>query len=109
MLKLDIEGAEIEFFDAALAGVGQITVEFHDHCGMTPPAEVARVCRRLHGPGFRGLRSPWRENTHDTLFAHRRILPGSKYLWQMYPVRYARAVGRVTRRTVLGRPAGDRP
>lgn len=106
LLKLDIEGAEIEFLDSApddaLAAVGQLTIEFHDHCGITPPAEVGRVCRRLRGLGFRQLWSSWRVNTHDTLFAHRRVMSGPQFAWQMYPVRYARAVGRVARRATVG-------
>jgi FkbM family methyltransferase len=106
LLKLDIEGAEIEFLDSAtdedLARVGQITVEFHDHCGITPPAEIERLCRRLNGLGFQRLWSSWRPNTHDTLFVHRRVLPRWRYILQMYPVRFLRAVGRATRRQIFG-------
>jgi hypothetical protein len=111
LLKLDIEGAEIEFLDAAkdadLARVGQLTIEFHDHCGITPRADVVRVCNRLSELGFYRLWSSWRENTHDTLFVHRRVMPRRTYVWQMYPVRYARGIGRVLGRLVHGAPKED--
>ena len=56
LLKADIEGAEIALFDSAsdelLGRINQITVEFHDFCGITPASEVKRVLKRLRRLGL---------------------------------------------------------
>lgn len=56
LLKVDIEGAEIPMLDAAdddfLRRIGQISIEFHDHCGLTPIESVHRACERLRRLGF---------------------------------------------------------
>ena len=60
LLKLDIEGAEIEFSrqtpDHVLRRIGQMTIEFHDFCGITPSSEVRRVLLRLQSLGFSHVR-----------------------------------------------------
>ena len=104
LLKLDIEGAEIEFLDSAtdeaLAQVGQYTIEFHDHCGLTDPEEVQRIMSRFERLGYYRLWSSWRMNTHDMLFVNRRILTRNQYFLKMYPIRYWSAFGRMIRRQV---------
>ena len=56
LLKVDIEGAEIGMFaacpDEILTQIAQISVEFHDFCGITSPVEVTRTLERLHELGF---------------------------------------------------------
>lgn len=55
LLKVDIEGAEIAMFDSmpdSLVGsFGQITVEFHDFCGV-PVADIERIMDRFRRLGF---------------------------------------------------------
>jgi len=59
LLKVDIEGAEIEMFDAMQDSVassfGQITVEFHDFCGV-PVASVERVIKKLRRLGYAAIK-----------------------------------------------------
>jgi FkbM family methyltransferase len=59
LLKVDIEGAEIEMFDAmpdSLAtAFGQLTVEFHDFCGV-PLAAIERVSNKLRDLGYAAIR-----------------------------------------------------
>lgn len=55
LLKVDIEGAEIAMFDAmpdSLANAfGQLTVEFHDFCGV-PVADIERIIERFRDLGY---------------------------------------------------------
>jgi FkbM family methyltransferase len=55
LLKVDIEGAEIAMFDAMpddlAASFGQITVEFHDFCGV-PVADIERIMARFARLGY---------------------------------------------------------
>jgi FkbM family methyltransferase len=55
LLKVDIEGAEIAMFDAMpddlAASFGQITVEFHDFCGV-PVADIERIMARFRRLGY---------------------------------------------------------
>jgi FkbM family methyltransferase len=59
LLKVDIEGAEIEMFDAMPDSIapafGQLTVEFHDFCGV-PVAAIERVCQRLGKLGYAAIK-----------------------------------------------------
>ncbi len=56
LLKLDIEGAEIGVLENLpanlLAGIGQITVEFHDFIDASEEPRIARVLARLKRHGF---------------------------------------------------------
>jgi FkbM family methyltransferase len=74
ILKVDIEGAEVEVLDAApdqlLQSVRQITIEFHDFNGVVSLHDVRRVRQRLKRLGFACFRlPPWRYV--DTLFVNR--------------------------------------
>jgi FkbM family methyltransferase len=59
LLKVDIEGAEIEMFDAMpdsiASAFGQMTVEFHDFCGV-PVAAIERVSKRLAKLGYAAIK-----------------------------------------------------
>ena len=59
LLKVDIEGMELDLFEAAtdveLRRFRQITVEFHDFLWPEQTARVARVKRRLGLAGFRRI------------------------------------------------------
>ena len=108
LVKMDIEGAEIQMLDATpdavLASIPQLSVEFHDFCGLTPAAEVRRVARRLEGLGFHYLRMSG-VGHQDTLFVHRRLAPfaRSDALATRLVTRNARGLRRVVRR-MLGLP-----
>lgn len=60
LLKVDIEGAEVPMLlcasDALLGRIDQITMEFHDFCGLVSPEQLAAVVERLERAGFDGLR-----------------------------------------------------
>jgi FkbM family methyltransferase len=80
LIKFDIEGAEIEVLDSCsdefLRGVAQLSIEFHDFCGLTNPAVVQRVVSRLQALGFFVIKI-WRHAYGDTLFINRRLTPVS--------------------------------
>jgi len=69
LLKVDIEGAEIEMFDAMPDSIapafGQITVEFHDFCGV-PVAAIDRVSKRLGKLGYAGIK--FSRHTHGNVW-----------------------------------------
>jgi FkbM family methyltransferase len=79
LLKIDIEGAEVPLLletpSDVLAGVAQITIEFHDFCNLTPTPVVHRMINRLKSLGFSAIRFS-RNNTnwlfvnqHDPAFS----------------------------------------
>ena len=76
LLKMDIEGAEIELLDTCPASIlhqiRQITVEFHDHNGITPASEVSATLARLHKLGFFSVRMS-RHGHHDTWIINRNL------------------------------------
>lgn len=110
LLKVDIEGAEIEVFnscsDAFLRSVDQITVEFHEWVSASSETEVQDVVRRLRGLGFFVFKLS-RRNFSDVLFVHRRKMSFIGYIstivgtWGPRIVRYARRglLVRLKRRT----------
>ena len=76
LLKIDIEGAEIELLNSCPASIlqqiRQITVEFHDHNGMTPASEVQSTLAWLHKLGFFSVRMS-RHGHHDTWIINRNL------------------------------------
>lgn len=78
LLKVDIEGAERQLFqatdDATLRAVKQITIEFHDFVpGMLQPGEVPGIRKRLERLGFYCLPFSYMfpsQDTCDFLFVH---------------------------------------
>jgi len=108
LLKIDIEGSEIEMFDACsdetLQGIGQITVEFHDFCGLISRNEVHRVLKRLEGLGFFAIRMS-RVGHQDTWLINRRIhaIPLLQLLFIKYGERNWRGLKRIVRKAIFGR------
>ncbi len=92
LLKVDIEGAEVEVFDSCpdelLQGIPQITVEFHDFNGVIPKTAVEQVARRLRTIGFDVL-SMWMQSYGDTLFLNREVarVPALDLIWSRRIVR----------------------
>ncbi|MFB1490756.1 MULTISPECIES: FkbM family methyltransferase [unclassified Thiocapsa] len=83
LLKLDIEGSEIEVLLSASAGrlmlVKQISVEFHDFIrnGKVTAKMVSDVCNRLEGIGFKKFKmSHWTNG--DVLFINTGLVPLSR-------------------------------
>jgi FkbM family methyltransferase len=103
LIKMDIEGAEVAVLDSLsddlLRGIKQLSVEFHDFCGITPESEVARIARRLQGLGFYYLRMSG-VGHQDTLFVNRALVGMNdlEYTWIKSVVRNYRGAGRVLQR-----------
>jgi len=82
LLKVDIEGAEIGMLEACTdellsSRMFQISIEFHDFCGITPPHVVTRTLDRLHSIGFESIRMS-RIGHQDTWLINRNLLPVTK-------------------------------
>jgi FkbM family methyltransferase len=80
VLKLDIEGSEVEVLDACsdefLGRVGQLAVELHDFTGQVTQAEIDRLFARLRRLDFFVVKMA-RTSHIDTLAVNRRRCPVS--------------------------------
>ena len=77
LLKLDVEGAEISILDSCpetvLRKIGQMTIEFHDFCGITNPKAVSKTIARLNEIGFYSVRMS-RYGHQDTWLINRNMV-----------------------------------
>jgi FkbM family methyltransferase len=78
LLKLDIEGSELDVFESAtdgfLMGIKQITVEFHDFLDPGQVPRIKAVLQRMRNLGFLVVKmSFW--TFGDVVMLNRRILP----------------------------------
>jgi hypothetical protein len=93
LVKVDIEGAEVGLFmnapDELLRGISQISMEFHDFCGLSTSEEIQQVSNRLRALGFEGFRFGI-DNT-NWLFA-RPNLRGVGALRRWYATQFVRTV-----------------
>ena len=103
LVKIDIEGAEIELLDTCpdewLRRIAQLTIEFHDFNGVTPSADVWRVLERMKKLGFYSVRmSGW--GHQDTWLINRSLLPISRIelLFSKYIIRNWRGAMRIISR-----------
>ena len=89
LLKLDIEGAEIDLVETAtdeeLRAFNQITVEFHDFLWPDLAASVGVVKRRMENAGFRRINFSL-DNT-DVLFVRSESLSALTWIWVRFVVR----------------------
>ncbi|HEV3160149.1 MAG TPA: FkbM family methyltransferase [Xanthobacteraceae bacterium] len=115
LLKMDIEGAEIELLNTCppsiLQQIRQINVEFHDHCDLTPASEVRSTLARLHRLGFFSVRMS-RNGHHDTWLINRNLCDIStaelKFIEYIAPTWMGiRRVARRQLKRVLQRPSGS--
>ena len=103
LVKVDIEGAEFGFFNAArdetLRQIGQLTVEFHDFLDPNLTPAVEPIIARLERLGFAALRFT-RHYHGDMLFVNRRLVEVSDLdlLWFRHAVRGLRGAGRMIER-----------
>lgn len=101
LLKVDIEGAEIDALLAAprevLARVAQITIEFHDCLDPALADGTARVDRKLRDVGFR--RIAFSRDTTDVLYLNAAVIPLSPLarLYLLARYKYPRGIGRMIR------------
>ncbi len=107
LIKMDIEGAEIDVLDSCtdefLSAVPQLSIEFHDFCGMVSGAEVRRVVQRLERLGFFYVRMSGVGN-QDTVFINKKLCNISmleclyiRYVsrnWKGFWRRVGRSIGR---------------
>ncbi len=96
LLKVDIEGAEVPVLlstpEALLRRIDQITMEFHDFCGLVTPEQLAAVVERLESLGFDGLR--FGSDNMNWLFVRRRAegIGSLRRLYVKHVVRNARSM-----------------
>ncbi len=107
LVKVDIESAEIDMFNAAsdetLKSVGQFSVEFHDFLDPLLTPGVETVIRRLEGLGFETVVMT-RKGHGDVLFLNRAKIALDR--WQLLYMRTACKYGRGMRR-MLARNLGN--
>jgi FkbM family methyltransferase len=91
LMKVDIEGAEVQLLSSleeALNSVDQITVEFHDFCGLVSTEQVKAASRRLVALGFEQI------NLHakysDYLFVRRKAIGTLPRLYLKFAIPNAR-------------------
>ena len=98
VLKVDIEGAEMEMLDgtpdAVLATIAQISVEYHDFVDPSLAPQVAATHTRLVDLGFRSL--AFSRGNQDVLYVNSDKLPlnVAQRLWITLRYRYLRGLGR---------------
>jgi FkbM family methyltransferase len=103
LLKLDIEGAEIDVIDslkdATLKNFKQITIEFHDFVNVVSSDEVNAVKRRLKLLGFYCIVFTWRHHA-DVLFINQSggLLTSFKFLYYKLIWKYLDGLSRILHR-----------
>lgn len=111
LLKMDIEGAEIDLINTCspsmLQQIKQLSVEFHDQNGVTSASDVSATLARLHKLGFFSVRMS-RQGHHDTWLINRNLCDISiaelKFIEHVAPTWMG--VGRVARRQLKRFAAG---
>ncbi len=109
LVKLDIEGAELDALEAApddlLRRCGQITCEFHDFLTPASGPRIAAILRRMAGLGFRVIRFTRRFHG-DVLFVNDDAGLGRlEYLFARAVLRNARGLRRIAERAISTRSA----
>ena len=110
LLKIDIEGAEIELFnsltDEELLKFKQITIEFHDFIpAMNLDKDVALVKKRLKALGFYYI-NLYQHSNDDVLYLNRRLLkvPFLEYFYLAYVNKYLRGFFRRLKKKIRRAP-----
>jgi len=97
LLKIDIEGAEVELFESieeeTLQKIDQITVEFHDFLWSELHGRVEAIKKSLSKRGFYSIPFSLRTNG-DVLFVKRGLIKKTTYWFLKYVLRYIMRVSR---------------
>jgi FkbM family methyltransferase len=101
LLKVDIEGSELEVIETAsdedLVGIDQVTVEFHDYMYPDHREPVKRAKRKLSSLGFWVV--PLSLDNSDVLCINRRLgVTAAEILWLQTVTKYSRGIVRRSRR-----------
>jgi FkbM family methyltransferase len=114
LLKIDIEGAEIELLEGldkeTFARIGQITVEFHDFLRPSDRPRVAKVVARIRDNGFYVVNFGRRHFT-DVMCLNRAVFDVNlKLRARLAAAKYARGARRIAARlsSALSRPDRNR-
>lgn len=108
LIKVDIEGAELDVFRACtddfLRSIPQMTVEFHDFCGISTAQQIEECLDRFLGLGFDHIRMS-RVGHQDTLLVNRALVPltSLEFGWAKYGTRNIKGAERVARKLLLGK------
>ena len=104
LLKVDIEGAEVEMFEGldkeTLAKIDQITVEFHDFLWPELKFRVENIKRRLSEDGFYCIPFTF-FNNGDVLFVRRGFISRCSYFYLKYFIKYVMGLGRILKRIFI--------
>ncbi|PIR66477.1 MAG: FkbM family methyltransferase [Parcubacteria group bacterium CG10_big_fil_rev_8_21_14_0_10_36_14] len=97
LLKMDIEGAEIEVFESiskkTLEKINQITVEFHDFLWPELKPKVKEIKKKIKLNGFYCI--PFSlTNNGDVLFIRKNSISFFNYLYLKYLIRYLLGIKR---------------
>ncbi len=96
LMKVDIEGAEIDLFKALskddLQKIVQCTVEFHDFLYPDLKDEVEEMKKKLVSAGFYCI--PFSLNNGDVLFVRRDRLSFARFIFLRFVWRYVKGIGR---------------
>lgn len=102
LLKVDIEGAELDLFASLrtenLPMIKQLTIEFHDFLWPEMHTQVESIKRRLVSGGFYCI--PFSLNNGDVLFIRRDLIRPTAYLYLKFFLKYARGMSRMLKRIV---------
>ncbi|RKP52440.1 FkbM family methyltransferase [Trinickia fusca] len=116
LLKVDVEGAEIELLDSLsdsfLLGIGQVSVEFHDFCDLVSKDDVARIVSRFRSLGFLSINFSKESHGHeDHLFVNtQRCDVGKVEFWTTkYLTRNIFGLSRMVKRWSNRRPSVAKP
>jgi FkbM family methyltransferase len=104
LVKVDIEGAELEMFGTApdwlLRSVDQFTVEYHDFLDQTHRPHVDETHRRLESLGFQRLNISWARNLDVIYLGPSQRLSRTDAAWALVRYRYLRGLARLSRRAL---------
>jgi FkbM family methyltransferase len=105
LIKLDIEGAELDVLDGLedrflSENIVQMTVEFHAFLGQDAELRIDQIIRRLRRIGFYYL--PFSRTSDDVLFVNSRFIKLSwKDRLQIFCIKYKRGIGRIVQRWLI--------
>ena len=114
LLKIDIEGAEIELLEGldkeTFARIGEMTVEFHDFLRPSDRPRVAKVVAKIRDNGFYVVNFGWRHFT-DVMCLNRAVFDVNlKLRARLTAAKYARGARRIAARlsSAFSRPDRNR-